>query len=326
MAKKEKTPLTFEELAREKERKENKSKLFKRTFLKAFALFSAFAIIYFTIMIAFVPEIIYKEETVVVSGNSSSPSGTSSATPASTPSSTPASTDNSSSNSATPASTDNSSSNDATPADNSGQSDNNATPAEEDALTVFNTAINKVKTEATAITHVSGGTKNNGGLDSSSKLPALIKAAAGGIINAALSSNGVKDDGSQIGSDDFPVEHQTYSSQLTADDVVSATKNGNVITIVIKDDELGEADTGHCQKAMNVIKAQTIMENIPSIASSIASDAKTSAKSGTIVATLDDNGHVVAADYTFNWDIEIIGSSLDAIIHLAAEEHYTMTY
>ena len=29
MAKKEKTPLTFEELAREKERKENKSKLIK---------------------------------------------------------------------------------------------------------------------------------------------------------------------------------------------------------------------------------------------------------------------------------------------------------
>ncbi|MCR4563936.1 MAG: hypothetical protein K5755_04815 [Clostridiales bacterium] len=323
MAKKEKTPLTFEELAREKERKENKSKLFKRTFLKAFALFAAFAIIYFTVMIAFIPEIISKEVPVVIS-NAPSQSGTSSVTPASTnTNTTPASSDNNGgSNDATPA--DNGGSNDATPADNGGS--DNTTPAEQDALTIFNEAINKVKSEAKVITHTSGGTKNNGGLDNASKMPSIIKMAASGIINAAMSSNGVKEDGSQIGSDDFPVEHQTYSSQLTADDVVSATKNGNVITIVIKDDELGAADNGHCQKAMNVIKASTIMDNIPSVAQSIAREAKTSAKNGKIVATLDDSGHVVAADYTFDWDIEIIGSGLDAIIHLASEEHYTMSY
>ena len=323
MAKKEKAPLTFEELAREKERKENKSKLFKRTFLKAFALFAAFAIIFFTVMIAFVPEVIYKEEPFVVS-NSSAPANNN-ATPAATnttPAATPA--DNGG-NSAAPA--DNGGNNNATPADNNnGGTDNSSTPAEADALTIFNEAINKVKTEAKAITHVSGGTKNNGGIDDASKMPAIIKAAGNGIINAAMSSNGIKQDGAQIGSDDFPVEHQTYSSQLTADDVVSATKNGNVITIVIKDDELGQADNGHCAKAMNVIKAATIMENIPSVASSIAREAKTSAKSGTIVATLDDSGHVVAADYSFNWDIEIIGNNLDAIIHLASEEHYTMAY
>ncbi|MBO4338539.1 MAG: hypothetical protein J5877_01300 [Clostridia bacterium] len=325
MAKKEKTPLTFEELAREKERKENKSKLFKRTFLKAFALFAAFAIIYFTIMIAFIPEIISKEVPVVIS-NAPSQSGTSSVTPAST-NTTPASTDNNGgSNDATPA--DNGGSNDATPADNGGS--DNTTPAEQDALTIFNEAINKVKSEAKAIIHTRGGSKTVDGVDpvdASSKLPLIIpKSFANSIINTAMGSNGVKDDGSQIGSDDFPVEHQTYSSQLTADDVVSATKNGNVITIVIKDDELGQADNGHNQKAMNVIKAATIMENIPSVASSIVSDAQTSAKSGTIVATLDDNGHVVAADYSFNWDIRITGSGIDAIIHLASEEHYTMSY
>ena len=320
MAKKEKAPLTFEELAREKERKENKSKLFKRTFLKAFALFAAFAIIFFTVMIAFVPEVIYKEEPFVVS-NSSAPANNN-ATPAATnttPAATPAD------NSATPA--DNGGSNDAAPADNgNGGADNNATPAESDALTIFNEAINKVKTEAKAITHVSGGTKNNGGVDQASKMPSVSKLAANGIINAAMSSNGIKDDGSQIGSDDFPVEHQTYSSQLTADDIVSATKSGNTITIVTKDDELGQADNGHCSKAMNVIKASTIMDNIPSIASSIVSDAKTSAKNGKIVVELDDSGRVVKADYTFDWDIEVMGSSIDAIIHLATEEHYSIAY
>ncbi|MBE6835501.1 MAG: hypothetical protein E7515_04540 [Ruminococcaceae bacterium] len=321
MAKKEKTPLTFEELAREKERKEAKSKLFQRTFLKAFALISAFAIIFFTVMIAFTPEIIPTYKPFVVSSGQAS-SGTSAVTPASNTTPTPAAPADSSSSSDSNKSADNQST---TPADNSTPADNNA-GQNDDVLATFNEAINKVKTEAKAITHVSGGTKNNGGIDDASKMPGIIKAAGNGIINAAMSSNGVKNDGSVIGSADFPVENQTYSSQLTADDVVSATRNGNTITIVIKDDELGQADNGHCAKAMNVIKASTIMENIPSVASSIAREAKTSAKSATIVATLDDNGHVVAADYSFNWDIEIIGNSLDAIIHLASEEHYTMTY
>ena len=319
---KEKIPSTPETRAKKLEDKMEVRKAFRKTFFPALAICLSILLIYSICYISFFKP---KESTIEGSPSQNSAintnTNTNSNTNTNTNSNTPSDNGSSNSNSGTPSDNSNS----AAPADNGG---NSSAPAANDTASVleeFNTAINRVKSEGT-ITHVSGGSKNNGGVDPDSKLPGLIKGAANGIINAAMSSNGVKDDGSVIDASKFPVENTSYSSQLTVDDVVSATKNGNTITIVVRDDELGEADTGHGQKALNVIKAATIMENIPQIASSIASEAKTSAKNGTIVVTIDDSGRVTKADYTFDWDIEIIGSVLDAIIHLASEEHYSIAY
>lgn len=325
---KEKIPSTPETRAKKLADKKEVSKAFSKTFFAALAVCLSVLLIYSVCYISFFRP---KEQTIEgnISNNTSNTVNTNTVIN-NGGSSNSSSTDNG--GSAAPADNGGSS---ATPADNGGSAapaDNGgaAAPADnsvESILNEFNTAINKVKSEGT-ITHVSGGTLNNGGVDPSSQLPSLIKSLAGGIIDAAMSSNGVKEDGSVIDASKFPVENTGYSSQLTMDDIVSATKSGNTITIVIKDDELGEADNGHCAKAMNVIKASTIMDNIPSAVTRIVSvtGAKTSAKNGKIVVELDGNGHVTKADYTFDWDIEILGNNLDAIIHLATEEHYSIAY
>lgn len=319
MAKKEKLPSTPESRAEKQARKEEKAKIFKETFLPVIGVLMALFLVFCMVYKANVGI----RRSVEVQGTGSAPvnanvNQNSGYTPSDSGNSQP------SGNSA-PSGSDSQQS--AAPSGNNQQSNQGAADnASGDVLETFNTAINKVKTEASAITHVRGGSKTNGGIDESSQMPGFLKTAGNSVINAAMSSNGIKDDGSVIEASKFPVEGQNYSSQLTADDVVSATRSGNTITIIIKDDALGEADNGHHQKAMNVIKAATIMENIPSVASSIASSAKTSAKNGKIVATIDDSGHITAAEYSFDWDIEILGNNLDAIIHLASEDHYTIAY
>ncbi|HAQ64054.1 MAG TPA: hypothetical protein DCR23_06290 [Ruminococcaceae bacterium] len=320
---KEKIPSTPETRAKKLEDKQEVRKAFTKTFFPALAICLSILLIYSICYISF-----FKPKEATIEGNPSQNTAintnTNNAVINNNTNNTPAANTDTNNGGSSSANTN-------TDANTPASSDSNSVaPAANDATSVlneFNAAINKVKTEGT-ITHVSGGTKNNGGVDPSSNLPSLIKSIAGTVIDAAMSSNGVKEDGSVIDASKFPVENTSYSSQLTADDVVSATKNGNTITIVLKDDELGEADNGHHQKAMNVIKASTIMANIPSAVSRIVSvtDAKTSAKGGTIVAELDGNGHVVKADYSFSWDIEILGNNLDAIIHLASEDHYTIAY
>lgn len=324
---KEKIPSTPETRAKKLADKKEVSKAFSKTFFAALAVCLSVLLIYSVCYISF-----FRPKEQTIEGGSSAPASSNTVINNGGSSSTNNGGSSSTDNGGSAAPADNGGSS-ATPADNGGSAapaDNggSAAPADnsvESILNEFNTAINKVKTEGT-ITHVSGGTKNNGGIDPSSQLPGILKTVGNSVIDAAMSSNGVADDGSVIDASKFPVENTGYSSQLTVDDIVSATKSGNTITIVIKDDELGQADNGHCSKAMNVIKASTIMENIPSVASSIASEAKTSAKGGTIVVELDGNGRVVKADYSFNWDIEILGNNLDAIIHLASEEHYSIAY
>ena len=322
MAKKEKVPSTPESRAKKLEDKKEVRKAFKKTFIPALAICLSLLFVYSIAYLSF-----YKASNGVIEENGAANNSGQVVDNNSyyvDPGSSSSSSSSSSTDSSASASTDN---NSATPANNGGAADNGGAQADAgDALTTFNTAINKVKSEASAITHVSGGSKNNGGIDPSSQLPGILKSVGNSVIDSAMSSNGVKEDGTVIEASKFPVEGQSYSSQLTPDDVVSATRNGNQITIITKDDALGEADNGHNSKALNVIKASTIMDNIPSVASSFASEAKTSAKNGKIVATLDDSGRVTAVDYSFDWDIEIIGNNLDAIIHLATEEHYSIAY
>ncbi|MBQ5994389.1 MAG: hypothetical protein IJL63_00865 [Clostridia bacterium] len=322
MAKKEKVPSTPESRAKKLEDKKEVRKAFGKTFIPALAICLSLLFVYSVSYISFYRNSSYIAE-ASDAGNSAQPVYNNSGSYVDNGSYN-APQDNSSSASNQSSS---SSNNPAAPAQDNNQGGGSAAQNDAgDALTTFNTAINKVKSEASAITHVSGGTKNNGGIDQASQLPGILKSVGNSVIDAAMSSNGVKPDGSVIEASKFPVEGQSYSSQLTPDDVVSATRSGNTITIITKDDELGQADNGHNSKAFNVIKASTIMDNIPSVASSFASSAKTSAKNGKIVATIDDSGHITAVDYTFDWDIEILGNNLDAIIHLATEEHYTIAY
>lgn len=307
MAKKQKMPSTPELRAEKLQRKQEKRKIFRTAFAKAFGAFLASVLTFSLIVLAFKPA--PSVQTAVQSVNQPAQKSTSTSQSQSSSNSS-GKADNSNQGSEAPKKSD---------AEKPAGDSSAASVVEE-----FNKAINKVKTDG-KITRIRNGTKPNGGSDG--KFPLMISTSmVDKIIDGAMASNGIKEENASISADDFPVEKQSYSSKLTADDVKSAKKDGNVITIELIDDELGEADNGHGQKALSVIKSSTIMDNVPSIAKSIVSEAKTSCKNAKIIATLDDKGNVVKASYTFDWDIGLSGSGLDCTLHFAQVSDFEIAY
>ena len=329
MAKKEKTPLTFEELAREKERKEAKGKLFSRTFLKAFALFTSFAIVFFAVMIAFVPETTYSYEDVVVQ-NAPASSGSSAAAPASTNTNTaptPASTDNGSSNAA-PA--DNGSS-DAAPGDNNqnapAASGLSSSSSVDEVVSYFNDAINKVKPNAKQIILVKEENTEAGGIEG---LPSLIS----GMANSLISSNmGVKAENKETGTAEFPVENESWSSQLTAADIESFTVNDTgsayEITLNILADEPSEQTAhgyGHNGKVFSVIMPSIVTENAGAAANIIKS-VKTGHEKGRVIVTVDKgSGYVTHANYFFVWKLNVQAMGANVTVPFGLEKDYSISY
>ncbi len=333
MAKKEKAPLTFEELAREKERKEAKGKLFKRTFLKAFALFASFAIIYFTIMIAFVPETYYKYEDVVIQSAPAS-SGTSTAAPVSTNTNTntaPASTDSSSTSTDAPASTDNSGSSE-TPAatdDNQGEAAQglSSSSSVDEVVAYFNEAINKVKPNAKQIILVKEVNSEAGGIEG---LPGAISSLANSLISSNM---GVKAENQETGTAEFPVENESWSSQLTSADIESFTVNDTgsayEITLNILADEPSEQTAhgyGHNGKVFSVIMPSIVTDNAGAAAKLISS-VKTGHEQGRVVVTVDkESGNVTHANYFFVWKLSVKALGANVTVPFGLEKDYSISY
>ena len=132
----------------------------------------------------------------------------------------------------------------------------------------------------------------------------------------------------------FPVENEDWSSKLTEADIDSATcteANGvYTITIKVKEDPLSK-DTahgvGHNGKVFSVIQRSVIMDNIPSIVSSILSDAETGHKDGVVTVTVDKaTGNVTSANYYFTWTLHVMGSGLDANMVFGLEKQFTIAW
>lgn len=310
MAKKQKMPSTPELRSEQLQRKQEKRKIFRVAFAKAFGAFLASVLTFSLIVLAFKPA--PKVQTVVQGGSAA-----------------PAQNSGSGKSSGSSGSSDTGTKTDDKKADDgdSKKTDGEKPAGDGSAASIveeFNKAINKAKSEG-KITRVRNGTKPNG--NSEGKFPLMISTSmVDSIIDGAMAKEGIKEENLSIESKLFPVEGESYASNLTADDVKSANKDGNVITIELIDDELGEADNGHGQKALSVIKSTTIMSNVPGIAKSIVSDAKTSCKNAKIIATLDDKGNVVKASYTFDWDIGLSGSGLDCTLHFAQVSDFEIAY
>lgn len=309
MAKKQKMPSTPEMRAEKLQRKQEKRKIFRGTFAKAFGAFLASVLTFSLIVVAFKPA--PTTQTIVASGGNQNIQKSNM--------SNQNNQGSSNSGGKTETTNSNSDSSKKTGGDNSSENNSTASVIEE-----FNKAINKVKTDG-KITRLRNGSKPNGNSEGKFPFP-ITTSVVDKVIDTAMASNGIKEENASVSADDFPVEKQSYSSKLTADDVKSAKKDGNVITLELVDDELGEADNGHGQKALSVIKSSTIMDNVPGIAKSIVSEAKTSCKNAKIVATLDDKGNVIKASYTFDWDIALSGSGLDCKLHFAQVSDFEISY
>ena len=69
------------------------------------------------------------------------------------------------------------------------------------------------------------------------------------------------------------------------------------------------------------------MDNIPSIVSSILSDAETGHKDGVVTVTVDKaTGNVTSANYYFTWTLHVMGSGLDANMVFGLEKQFTIAW
>jgi hypothetical protein len=322
MAKKDKTPLTFEELARQSAWKEEKSKLFRRTFLKAFAVFAAFALVFLCVNIAFTPEFVKHTVTKVIPVSS----GSGNVAPAPSGNTTPANTTPSGNgNSATPADNGNTA-----PSDNGGSSSasglSNSSSVDE-VVSYFNTALNKVKPNAKQIILVKEENTEAGGIEG---LPGMLTSVANSLISGNM---GVKAENQESNANDFPVENESWSSQLTAADIkafdVKDDGSNYVISLDILDDEPSDQTAhgyGHNGKVFSVIMPSIVTENAGP-AKSMLKSVKTGHQNGRVIITVDKaSGNVIHANYFFQWKLVVQAMGATITVPFGLEKDYSISY
>ena len=208
-----------------------------------------------------------------------------------------------------------------------------------DVVAYFNTAINKVKPNAKKITlnkevnspagSIEGNlpktltnmadsliAKNMGEKDLSTLDPGMVNATTVAQKNAM-----------------FPVENESWSSKLTADDVAKfdVKDNGNsyTITLYIKDDEPSTSTAhgqGHNGKVFSVIMPSIVTDNAGP-AASVIKDVKTGHKNGYVKVNVDkDTGNVTSATYYFEWTLSLKAIGAQVSIPFGLQKDFTIAW
>lgn len=202
----------------------------------------------------------------------------------------------------------------------------------------FNTAVNKVKTDAKSVkqNHVTNYLNTNKKVVVPSVLSGIYKLLGGdkwldGMLRDQSTGAATYTSKADIQAK-FPVEGKTWASKLTAADVKSATcteKDGvYTITIVTKAD--GKSSTikygeGHAPKALNAVPPSVINDNIPKPAQGITGVATMDYPYGKVVITVDAaTGNVKTAEYDVQWTINF--DDVGAIIPLGTKSSYVVTF
>ena len=339
MSKKEKIPSTPETRAKALADKQEVMKVFKKTFFPTLAVCLCLLLIYSVSYIAFFkPAEITEEGSAPVAGNVSDNSGS-----VNTGSNTGASDSSASggTDSSTPAASDNSNSGDSNSAGASGNAATSLTASSSTAEIVnyFNTAINKVKPSAKQVTLVKEENKEAGGIEGN--LPGSLTSVANSLISSNMGEKDLsKLDPGMVNATTveqknamFPVEGETWSSKLTADDVEKAEvqENGGkyVITLHIKADEPSESTShgqGHNGKVFSVIMPTIVTDNAGP-AANIIKEVKTGHKDGIVKITVDKaTGNVTDAFYSFVWTLSLKALGAELSIPFGLEKTFTIAW
>ncbi len=319
MSKKVKEPSTPESRAEKLAHKQMLRKAFTSTFFKAFAVCLSILLVYSIVYISLVnPSRLQMsaangnntaQNAVVPNNNTVSSNGS-------------ASSDGSSDAAATPTVT-----------------ELTDTSSQADILAYFNTAINKVKPNAKQITLNSEVNSTAGGI--SGNLPGTLTSMADGLIAdnmgpkdlSSLDPGLVNATTTDQKNAMFPVENESWSSKLTADDISSATyteADGKyTITILVKEDAPSTDTahgTGHNGKVFSVIMPSIVTDNAGP-AASLIKDVKTGHKDGKIVVTVDkETGNVETATYYFVWTLSLKALGMEVSIPFGLEKNFTITW
>lgn len=318
MSKKVKEPSTPESRAEKLAHKQMLRKAFTSTFFKAFAVCLSILLVYSIVYISLVNP--SRLQMSAVDGNA--------APNAVVPNNNNVSSDGS-------ASSDGSSDAAATPT----VTELTDTSSQADILAYFNTAINKVKPNAKQITLNSEVNSTAGGI--SGNLPGTLTSMADGLIAdnmgpkdlSSLDPGLVNATTTDQKNAMFPVENESWSSKLTADDISSATyteADGKyTITILVKEDAPSTDTahgTGHNGKVFSVIMPSIVTDNAGP-AASLIKDVKTGHKDGKIVVTVDkETGNVETATYYFVWTLSLKALGMEVSIPFGLQKDFTISW
>lgn len=319
MSKKVKEPSTPESRAEKLAHKQMLRKAFTSTFFKAFAVCLSILLVYSIVYISLVNP--SRLQMSAANGNNTAQNAV-------VPNNNNVSSDGS-------ASSDGSSDAAATPT----VTELTDTSSQADILAYFNTAINKVKPNAKQITLNSEVNSTAGGI--SGNLPGTLTSMADGLIAdnmgpkdlSSLDPGLVNATTTDQKNAMFPVENESWSSKLTADDISSATyteADGKyTITILVKEDEPSTDTahgTGHNGKVFSVIMPSIVTDNAGP-AASLIKDVKTGHKDGKIVVTVDkETGNLETATYYFVWTLSLKALGMEVSIPFGLEKNFTITW
>lgn len=319
MSKKVKEPSTPESRAEKLAHKQMLRKAFTSTFFKAFAVCLSILLVYSIVYISLVNP--SRLQMSAANGNNAAQNAV-------VPNNNTVSSDGS-------ASSDGSSDAATTPT----VTELTDTSSQADILAYFNTAINKVKPNAKQITLNSEVNRTAGGI--SGNLPGTLTSMADSLIAdnmgpkdlSSLDPGLVNATTTEQKNAMFPVENESWSSKLTADDISSATyteADGKyTITILVKEDAPSTDTahgTGHNGKVFSVIMPSIVTDNAGP-AASLIKDVKTGHKDGKIVVTVDkETGNVETATYYFVWTLSLKALGMEVSIPFGLEKNFTITW
>ena len=329
MSKKEKIPSTPEMRAQKLARSAEKRKIFGKTFEKAFGIMLALLLVYSVCSIAFKPA----TATVAPSAGTQTSSGSSSGSSSSGSSSSGSSASSSaSSDNTASASSDNSS---AAQGNAAAPTELSASSSVEDVVNYFNKAINNVKPNAKEVTLTKETNSQAGNI--SGDLPKTLTSMADSLVSANMGDKDLSGVSPATSVEDknamFPVENESWSSKLTADDIESkeVVDNGSsyVITLNIKADE-PSTDTshgnGHNGKIFSVVMPSIVTDNAGP-AASIIKDVKTGHSDGYVKITVDKaSGNVTEATYYFVWTLSLTALSKNVSIPFGLQKNFTIAW
>ena len=207
----------------------------------------------------------------------------------------------------------------------------------------FNKAINDVKPNAKSVTRVSETNYRSGNITG---VPSIVDKLVGGIdefVDGQLKKNSK---GSETFSNsaaikaNFPVENESWSSKLTANDVASATctEAGGVYTITIKTvaDKASSNvhhGSGHAPKVFSVVLPSVINDQFSSgVLKSVAKafkigTAQMEYPSSTVTVKVDaKTSRVINATYDAKWTIHLPLGDEMVVLPFGTKTIYNIAY
>jgi hypothetical protein len=212
-----------------------------------------------------------------------------------------------------------------------------APQTKEEIINYFNDSVNKVKTDAKAVTRNYSKITLAGSMTLPSSINGILKLLGGAdeFVGGQLEKNSNLTPETYTGAqikERYPVEGESYASKLTPADVQSATcteKDGKyTITITTVPDAKSTTVThgqGHAPKAFNTPLPATINENIPGVATGIVGTASMNYPSSTAKIVVDaKTGHVESSTYDICWTINF--DKAGVILPFITHDSYTIKY